>query len=77
MNSLRNLARLTRLLLTVLTLAVLFVFTYELVGIVAFRFLYTPAPSFGFGIVLALHCALSVVLTLWLYAKVFHSHLWK
>lgn len=77
MNGVRIGSRVAKALLTLLTVAILGVFTFEFVGIVAFRYLYPPAPSLGYSSVLALHCALSAVLSGWLYHRFFHAHLWS
>lgn len=76
MNGIRIRSGVVRGLLTLLTVAILAVFTFEFVGIVAFRYLYPPAPSLGYSVVLTLHCALAAVLSGWLYYRVFHRHLW-
>lgn len=63
--------------MTVVTAAVLFAFNFELVGIVAFRYLYNPHSAMGHDIALALHILLSAVLTAWMYRQFFHEHLWR
>ncbi len=74
---LRALTTLARSLLTILTAAVLFAFNFELVGIVAFRYLYNPHSAMGHDIALVLHALLSGVLTAWMYRQFFHDHLWR
>ncbi|WP_245630093.1 hypothetical protein [Alicyclobacillus acidiphilus] len=75
--AIRVLSRVTRALLTLLTVAILFVFNYELVGIVAFRYFYPAPSSIGETGVLGLHCALAALLTIWLYKRFFHVYLWR
>ncbi|TDY50157.1 hypothetical protein C7445_103203 [Alicyclobacillus sacchari] len=74
--AIRTMSRVTKGLLTLLTVGILFAFNFELVGVVAFRYLYSPHPALGKSVFLALHCALAGVLTWWMYRQFFHDHLW-
>jgi len=74
---LRALTTLARSLLTIVTAGVLFAFSFELVGIVAFRYLYIPHGAMGHDIALVLHVLLSAVLAAWMYRQFFHDHLWR